>query len=348
MQTIGGREPLHGELGRFYDAIENPRRTRGELPILRDAELRSYMADVRERTLDVLDGGRARRRRRGPAASRRLRLRDAARARAPAQRDDAAAAADGRRLRAGAGRPRPRRRARRRRPGDGRGRRRRGTRSAPRPPASPTTTSARRHTVELAAFEIDRAPVDNGAYAAFVEETGAEPPMYWERDGGAAGCETAMGGGEVDPAQPGRPRLLARGRGIRPLGRQAAADRARVGGRRQRRDASERRRRAPGSGRRRSSSPIPGFEAFPYREYSRSSSVPATRCCAAAPGRASANVGPPQLPQLGPPRAAPDLRRDPLREGRVSVNAPPPTRSRSTSTSPGGRCRGWRPTSAPA
>ncbi len=55
VQTIGGREPMHGELGRFYDAIENPRVTRGELPILRDAELRAYLADVRERTLDVLD-----------------------------------------------------------------------------------------------------------------------------------------------------------------------------------------------------------------------------------------------------------------------------------------------------
>ena len=55
VQTIGGREPLHGDLGRFYDAIENPRKTRGELPILRDAELRAYLADVRERTLEVLD-----------------------------------------------------------------------------------------------------------------------------------------------------------------------------------------------------------------------------------------------------------------------------------------------------
>ena len=55
VQTIADREPMHGELGRFYDAIENPRRTRGELPILRDEELRSYMADVRERTLEVLD-----------------------------------------------------------------------------------------------------------------------------------------------------------------------------------------------------------------------------------------------------------------------------------------------------
>ena len=55
VQTIGDREPLRGELGRFYDAIENPRKTRGELPILRDEELRSYLADVRERTLEVLD-----------------------------------------------------------------------------------------------------------------------------------------------------------------------------------------------------------------------------------------------------------------------------------------------------
>ena len=40
-----------------------------------------------------------------------------------------------------------------------------------------------RHAVELAAFEIDRTPVTNGAFAEFVAETGAEPPMYWERDG---------------------------------------------------------------------------------------------------------------------------------------------------------------------
>lgn len=55
VQTIGGLEPLDGELGRFYDAIENPRRTRNELPILRGDALRRYMADVRERALEVLD-----------------------------------------------------------------------------------------------------------------------------------------------------------------------------------------------------------------------------------------------------------------------------------------------------
>ena len=56
VQTVGHLEPLDGELGRFYDAIENPRSTRGELPILRGDELRSYLDEVRARTLEVLDG----------------------------------------------------------------------------------------------------------------------------------------------------------------------------------------------------------------------------------------------------------------------------------------------------
>jgi iron(II)-dependent oxidoreductase len=55
VQRIGGREPLRGELGRFYDAIENPRSTRGELPILKADEVIPYLEQVRERTLEVLD-----------------------------------------------------------------------------------------------------------------------------------------------------------------------------------------------------------------------------------------------------------------------------------------------------
>src|SRR5439155_4222475 len=43
VQTVGGRDPLRGDLGRLYDAIENPRSTRGELPILRGDDLRSYL-----------------------------------------------------------------------------------------------------------------------------------------------------------------------------------------------------------------------------------------------------------------------------------------------------------------
>lgn len=182
VQTIGGREPLHGELGRFYDAIENPRRTRGELPILRDAELRSYMADVRERTLDVLEGVEI-----GPDVEdpllregfvyelllahelqhneTMLQLLQLVEGYEPA-RDEFRA---------------PRRPV----------------------PVSPEMVSVEggeheigapergfaydnerpRHAVTLRPFEIDRTPVGNDAYIAFMEDTGAEPPLYWEREG---------------------------------------------------------------------------------------------------------------------------------------------------------------------
>jgi gamma-glutamyl hercynylcysteine S-oxide synthase len=60
-----------------------------------------------------------------------------------------------------------------------------------------------RHRVELAAFWIDRTPVTNADYIAYMDETGAEPPMYWERDGGGGWIRTAMGRtADVDPRQP--------------------------------------------------------------------------------------------------------------------------------------------------
>src|SRR4051812_16557380 len=55
VRRIGGRDPLHGELGDLYDAIEQPRKLRGELPILKGDEVRPYLEGVRERTLEVLD-----------------------------------------------------------------------------------------------------------------------------------------------------------------------------------------------------------------------------------------------------------------------------------------------------
>ena len=55
VREIAGREPLRGDLGELYDAIEQPRKIRGELPILGAAEVRPYMDQVRERTLEVLD-----------------------------------------------------------------------------------------------------------------------------------------------------------------------------------------------------------------------------------------------------------------------------------------------------
>jgi iron(II)-dependent oxidoreductase len=202
VQTIGGREPMDGELGRFYDAIENPRVTRGELPILRDAELRAYMADVRERTLEVLDGVEI-----GPGADDRLLregfvyemllahelqhnetmlqllqlvdgyesvLVDSLLAVEPVGPGPETIAIPAGLHEIGAGER-----------------------------GFAYDNERRRHSVELAAFEIDRTPVGNGAYQEFMEDTGAEAPQYWERDGEGAWVHTAMG--RRAPIEPARP-----------------------------------------------------------------------------------------------------------------------------------------------
>jgi iron(II)-dependent oxidoreductase len=60
-----------------------------------------------------------------------------------------------------------------------------------------------RHEVEVAPFWIDRTPVTNGDYIAYLDESGAEPPLYWERDGERGWVRTAMGRTkEVDPRMP--------------------------------------------------------------------------------------------------------------------------------------------------
>ncbi len=190
VQTISGREPMRGELGRFYDAIENPRATRNELPILRGDDLRSYMSEVRERTLDVLDeidleGGEpilrggfvydlilAHEHQHNETM---LQLLQMVPEYEPPERDTVPAAeplVDGPEMVAVEGGEQEIGDA-----GDG----------------FAYDNERPRHSVELAAFEIDRTPVTNAAYAQFVEETGAEPPLYWERDGGGGWVRTAMG-----------------------------------------------------------------------------------------------------------------------------------------------------------
>jgi iron(II)-dependent oxidoreductase len=200
VQRVGGREPLRGELGRFYDAIENPRKIRNELPILRGDELRSYMGEVRERTLDVLaeielddsddrllEGGfvyemlLAHEHQHNETMLQLLQMVDGYE---PVRVDPSVAAepvSDG-------------------------------------PEMVPVAAGEYeigaadegfaydnerpRHTVELGAFEIDRTPVTNGAFAEFVADTGAEPPMYWQRDGDGW-VSTVFGRREpLDPALP--------------------------------------------------------------------------------------------------------------------------------------------------
>ncbi len=267
VQTIGGREPLHGELGRFYDAIENPRRTRGELPILRDAELRAYLADVRERTLEVLDEVEidaaedpllrdgfvyemllAHELQHNETMLQLLQMVDgydpppALKPRFPASspqnRDlgDEMVVIDGGEHEIGA-------------PAGG----------------FAYDNERARHTVELRAFEIECAPVDNAAYVEFLEGSGAEPPLYWEPDGEGGWLDTAMGRREpVDPIQPA----------IHVSWHEADAFARWVGKRlptEQEWEAASPHLDGVGQAWEWTASDFlayPGFEAFPYREYS--------------------------------------------------------------------------------
>ncbi|MFL5901564.1 MAG: SUMF1/EgtB/PvdO family nonheme iron enzyme [Solirubrobacterales bacterium] len=279
VQTIGGREPLHGELGRFYDAIENPRKTRGELPILRDAELRAYLADVRERTLEVLDEVEI-----DPQAEDPL-LRDGFVYElliAHEQQHNETMLQLLQMVDAGGGL----RDAGHLPPEQVPGQLARHfeyppVREMPRvsetirieggsyeigAPASGFAYDNERpcHAVELAAFEIDRAPVSNGAYVEFIEETGAESPLYWERDG-EGWASIAMG--RRDPVDPAAPVLH--------VSWQEADAFARWAGKRlpteQEWEAAHPDLQGVGQAWEWTSSDFlayPGFEAFPYREYS--------------------------------------------------------------------------------
>ena len=265
VQTVGGRKPLHGELGQYYDAIENPRRERGELPILHDAELRAYMAEVRERTLAVLDEVDI-----GPDAEdpllregfvyemlvahelqhqetmmQLIQMLDAPYRPAEANPDafgPAPVERDAGTVRVEAG-----------------------TYEIGAPERGFAYDNERpRHTVELPAFEIDRTPVTNAAYLEYMGETGAEPPMYWERDGDAW-VRTAMGLRlPVDPARPvvhvswDEADAFARWAGKRlPTEFEWEAARPRLDG-------------VGGAWEWTSSDFVayPGFAAFPYKEYS--------------------------------------------------------------------------------
>jgi gamma-glutamyl hercynylcysteine S-oxide synthase len=200
VQRVGGREPLRGELGRLYDAISKPRKVRNQLPILRGDALRSYMSEVRERTLDVLDRVEladaedpllagafvyemllAHEHQHNETMLQLLQMVDGYE---PVRVDPSVASE----------------------PASG------GPEMVPVPAgeyavgAGPEgfayDNERPRHAVELAAFEIDRAPVANAEFAAFVADTGSEPPMYWERDGDGW-ATTYFGRREpLDPARP--------------------------------------------------------------------------------------------------------------------------------------------------
>ncbi|MDF5752126.1 ergothioneine biosynthesis protein EgtB [Spongiactinospora sp. TRM90649] len=55
LREAGGITPLRPEIDDLYDAFKHPRRDRPSLPILGPGEARQYISGVRGRTLDVLD-----------------------------------------------------------------------------------------------------------------------------------------------------------------------------------------------------------------------------------------------------------------------------------------------------
>jgi gamma-glutamyl hercynylcysteine S-oxide synthase len=200
VQRVGGREPMRGELGRLYDAIENPRKARNELPILRGDDLRAYMAEVRDRTLDVLDGVElddaddpllaggfiyemliAHEHQHNETMLQLLQMVDGYE---PVEIDETVAGepvSDGPEMVSVPA----------------------GSYGIGASDAGFAYDNERpRHTVELDAFEIDRTPVTSAAFAEFVAETGAEPPMYWERDGDGWVNTTFGRRAPIDPARP--------------------------------------------------------------------------------------------------------------------------------------------------
>ncbi|GAB4100842.1 ergothioneine biosynthesis protein EgtB [Sinomonas halotolerans] len=55
VRDVGGRPALRCDLDEMYDAFQHPRSTRPTLPLLSPEESRRYLAEVREKSLDVLD-----------------------------------------------------------------------------------------------------------------------------------------------------------------------------------------------------------------------------------------------------------------------------------------------------
>jgi iron(II)-dependent oxidoreductase len=54
VRDVGGRVPLRPEIDGLYDAFQHSRASRVELPLLTPPETRSYVAEVRDKALDVL------------------------------------------------------------------------------------------------------------------------------------------------------------------------------------------------------------------------------------------------------------------------------------------------------
>src|SRR5690349_196800 len=58
VRDVGGRDPVRRDIDELYDAFKHARHDRPALPLLNPAEARAYVAQVRDKALDVLDHAR--------------------------------------------------------------------------------------------------------------------------------------------------------------------------------------------------------------------------------------------------------------------------------------------------
>ncbi|GAA1831383.1 ergothioneine biosynthesis protein EgtB [Pseudonocardia ailaonensis] len=179
VRDVGGRAPLRPEIDGLYDAFRHSRSSRVSLPLLTPAEARTYVAEVRDKALDVLE--------RSPLRGRRLEEEGFAFGmivQHEQQHDETMLATH--QLRTGSP-----------------------VLHAPEPSAASWTgprevlvpagefvqgTSAEpwaldnerpAHAVALPAYWIDAHPVTNGEYSAFVEDGGYRDPRWWSEEGWA-------------------------------------------------------------------------------------------------------------------------------------------------------------------
>jgi gamma-glutamyl hercynylcysteine S-oxide synthase len=252
-RAVGGRPPLLTEGDDLYDAFRHVRKERSGLPILRPAAAWSYLADVRERTLETLasvdvDGGDPllrdgyafglviqHERQHNETMLQTIQL---AGVEHPGGGPRAVPGSGERLVEAGAFTL--------------------GT--SDEPWAYDNERPA--HEVELDSFYVDVAPVTNGEYRAYLEATSAEAPQYWQ-DG------RILRFGRVLPLADDEP--------VQHVSFHEAEAYARWAGRRLPTEAEWE--KAAKSGALEhvgevwewTSSPFagyPGFRAFPYREYS--------------------------------------------------------------------------------
>lgn len=196
VRDVGGRDPLRPDIDGLYDAFQHSRASRVDLPLLTPSQTRTYVAEVRDKALDVLEQSSLRGRRLEENAFvfgmivQHEQQHDETML-ATHQLRNGPPALTGEPLPVGVVAP---------------------SATEVLVPAGPFTMGTDSepwaldnerpaHTVHVPAFVIDTVPVTNGRYAEFVEaggyrdprwwspegwrhvqETGLEAPQFWERD----------------------------------------------------------------------------------------------------------------------------------------------------------------------